>query len=68
MGVSDTELDLSMSGIRICPVFTPMQSGEVPAAVAEELAKQLAETKQDNLVLQRRVAAPVVARDPSGSR
>lgn len=60
MGVSDTELDLSMSGFRIRPASAQdKQSGEIPAAVAEELVRQLAETRQDNLVLQRRAEAQI---------
>ncbi|HKT82548.1 MAG TPA: hypothetical protein VJQ84_01795 [Solirubrobacterales bacterium] len=54
MGVSDMELDLSLSGVRIRPASAPKeQTGEVSAAVTEELARQLAEMRQDNLALQR---------------
>ena len=53
MGVTDMELDLSLTGIRIRPASVPKeQVGEVSAAVTEELARQLAEMRQDNLALQ----------------
>ena len=55
MGWSDTELELSTSGIRVRPASAPKQPSELSAETAAELEQQLTEMRQDNLVLQRLV-------------
>lgn len=54
MGVTDMELDFSLTGIKIRPT-SPSKAGggEVSAAATEELARQLVEMREDNLALQR---------------